>query len=363
MNNKTIKILILALLIAGVGLLSIYSSTYQKENKVWQQQIVWLGFGVICYLIVSNTDYRKLLDATYFLYGFMLFLLTVVYILGIVRLGAQRWLKFGGFNFQPSEMAKIVMIIFLARYFSQKSVYDVALTSRRLGIWQGLILPFIFTAIPMFLIVEQPDLGTALMLLFIFIAIIFSAGIKFRLVALFIAGMLVCLPVGWHFLRDYQRDRLMVFLNPDIDPLGAGYTLIQSKIAIGSGGFLGKGFLSGTQGQLHFLPESHTDFIFATFAEEWGFWGCIVLLVLYFFLIREGLFIAERTSDHFGKILAYGISLALGIQIFVNVAMTMGLMPVVGVPLPLMSYGGSSLVVTFVCLGILASIEKARAVF
>jgi rod shape determining protein RodA len=171
------------------------------------------------------------------------------------------------------------------------------------------------------------------------------------------------MPLLWYVLRDYQKDRLMVFLNPNIDPLGAGYTLIQSKIAIGSGGLFGKGWLSGTQGQLRFLPESHTDFIFASFAEEWGFLGSVILIFLYYFLIREALTIAQRSGDHFAKLLALGIALMLGLQVFVNISMTMGLMPIVGLPLPLMSYGGSSVVVTFIALGILVNIDKRRAVF
>jgi len=174
---------------------------------------------------------------------------------------------------------------------------------------------------------------------------------------------MVSLPVFWHFLRDYQKERLIVFLNPNIDPLGAGYTVIQSKIAIGSGGLRGKGWLAGTQSQLHFLPESHTDFIFATFAEQWGLFGSSILLLFYFLLIREGIQIGLRTHDYFGRLLAFGISLMLGLQVFINVAMNLGLAPVVGIPLPLMSYGGSSVFTTFISLGILANIDRKRSVF
>jgi rod shape determining protein RodA len=213
------------------------------------------------------------------------------------------------------------------------------------------------------LIIEQPDLGSGLMILFLFAALLYLTQVKLRYIALFIFIAALPAPFLWNFLRDYQKQRLLVFLNPNIDPLGAGYTVIQSKIAIGSGCFLGKGWLSGTQGQLHFLPEAHTDFIFATFTEEWGFLGAMVLLSLYFLLIRQGFLIAQRTQDDFGKLLAYGISLMLGIQVFTNVAMTMGLAPVVGLPLPLMSYGGSSVFVTFIALGILVSIDRKRAVF
>jgi len=192
---------------------------------------------------------------------------------------------------------------------------------------------------------------------------LYLTHVKPKYLIVLLAVVIFTAPVIWYILRDYQKERLMVFLNPNIDPLGAGYTLIQSKIAIGSGGFFGKGWLGGTQSQLHFLPESHTDFIFATFAEEWGFLGSAVLLLLYFLLAREGFQIASRTNDHFGRLLAYGISLMFAIQASINIAMTMGLMPIVGLPLPLMSYGGSSLAVTFIALGILVNIDKRRAVF
>jgi rod shape determining protein RodA len=228
---------------------------------------------------------------------------------------------------------------------------------------RAFILPFIFIAIPMGLIIEQPDLGSGAMVMIIFLAMLYLSGVRLRYILLFLLIGMLCFPVLWQILRDYQKDRLLVFLNPNIDPLGAGYTIIQSKIAIGSGGFLGKGWLCGTQSQLHFLPESHTDFIFATFAEEWGFLGSSVLLFLYYLLIRQGFAIAKRSGDNFGRLLAAGISFMLAIQIFINIAMNLGFAPVVGIPLPLMSYGGSSLFVTFLSLGILVNINKTRAVF
>ena len=367
MRNSTFTILIIAILISCIGILSIYSSTYQKENQQWKQiyrrQILWLLLGLTLFVLMSNFNYRRLWDATYFLYAFALFMLLLVFVLGAVRLGAQRWLKIAWFNFQPSETAKLIIVIFLARYFSTKSADDVSLLSGKFGIFRGLILPFIFVAIPVSLIVEQPDLGSALMILFVFITLLYLAGVKLKYMFIFLCIALVSLPILWQFLRDYQKERLLVFLNPNIDPLGAGYTVIQSKIAIGSGGIFGKGWLSGTQSQLHFLPESHTDFVFATFAEEWGFLGSIALLFLYYLLIRQGIRIAQRNGDHFGRLLAFGISLMLSIQVFINIAMNLGLAPVVGIPLPLMSYGGSSICVTFASLGILANIDKTRSVF
>lgn len=367
MRNTGLIILLIAILITSIGILTIYSSTYQREGKLWQviykRQIFWVILGLVLFLIISNFNYRWLWDWTFFLYALALCALLLVFVLGIVRLGAQRWLKLGWFNFQPSELAKLIMVIFLARYFSRKSVYSFSMLVNKFGILRALVLPFIFVAIPVGLIMEQPDLGSAATILFILIAMLYLCGVRPKYIIIFLLIIVLSLPILWHFLRDYQKGRLLVFLNPNIDPLGAGYTVIQSKIAIGSGGFFGKGWLSGTQSQLHFLPESHTDFIFATFAEEWGFWGSAALLVLYYFLIRQGIAISQRTSDPFGKFLALGISVMLGIQIFINIAMNMGLAPVVGLPLPLMSYGGSSILVTFISLGILANIDKTRNVF
>ena len=367
MRNPNFFILIIAILIVSLGILSIYSSTFQKEGKPWQdifkRQILWVILGLFIFFISSNFNYRRLWDWTYFLYAIGLLFLFLVFIIGVARLGAQRWLKIAWFNFQPSEFAKLILVIFLARYFSKKEVFDISLISGKLGIFRGLLLPFIFMAIPVCLVIEQPDLGSGLMIILLFVALLYVTGIKLRHIFIFLAVIALCLPLFWQSLRDYQKERLLVFLNPNIDPLGAGYTVIQSKIAIGSAGILGKGWLSGTQSQLHFLPEAHTDFIFATFTEEWGLLGSSVLLVLYYLLIQQGFLIAQRTQDHFGKLLAFGITLMLGIQIFINIAMNLGLAPVVGLPLPLMSYGGSSVVVTFIALGILVNIDKKRAVF
>jgi rod shape determining protein RodA len=365
--STTLKILIAAILIAVIGIMSIYSSASRKEGELWetlcQRQMIWVALGLLAFWFFSKFNYRWLWDWTYFIYAIVVFLLLLVFILGIVRLGAQRWLKLVWFNFQPSETAKLITIMFLAKYFSMKSVDDVALKASKFGLWRALILPFMFVAIPVFLIIEQPDLGSGAIVFMIFFIMLYLSNVKLRFIIIFLALLGLMIPVGWNFLREYQRDRILVFLNPNIDPLGAGYTVIQSRIAIGSGGFFGKGWLSGTQSQLKFLPESHTDFIFATFSEEWGFLGAVVLIGLYFFIIQQGIRIAERTSDHYGKLLALGISLMLAMQTCVNISMNMGLAPVVGLPLPLMTYGGSSVIVTFIALGILANVSKTRAVF
>lgn len=358
---------LIAILIALLGIASIYSNTYQEDNStgplLYQRQMIWLLFGLLFFLLISNFNYRRLWDITYVLYALMLGLLLSVFVLGVVRLGAQRWLRLAWFNFQPSEVAKLIMVIFLARYFSRKSASDIFLPVRRLGIMRSLFLPLVFTIIPVGLIIEQPDLGSSLMVLFIFLAMLFLSGVKLRYIVGFLLAGVICLPVVWQSLHGYQKERLLVFLNPNIDPLGAGYTVIQSKIAIGSGGFFGKGWLHGSQGQLHFLPEAHTDFIFATFAEEWGLFGCLLLLGLYYLLIKQGFKIAQRTQEPFGRLLAYGICLSLAMQVCINIAMNLGFAPVVGLPLPLMSYGGSSMVVTFIALGVLVNINKSRGVF
>ncbi|MFA5155895.1 MAG: rod shape-determining protein RodA [Candidatus Omnitrophota bacterium] len=367
MKKATLTILIIAVLICVIGILSIYSSNYQKEGEFWQsiyrRQILWACLGLCLFFAMANFNYRRLWDFTHILYGAVVFLLLLVFILGAVRLGAQRWLRFAWFNFQPSEVAKLMIVIFMAKYYSEKSSGDVSLSVSRQGIMHALLIPLFFVAVPAVLIVEQPDLGSGIMVMSVFAVIVFLAGVKLRYLFLLFALTAACFPVFWNFLRGYQKDRLMVFLNPNIDPLGAGYTVIQSKIAIGSGSLFGKGWLLGTQSQLHFLPESHTDFIFATFAEESGLAGSIILLLLYYILIRQGISIGRKTADSFGKLLAFGISFMLGIQVCVNIAMNLGLAPVVGIPLPLMSYGGSSLMVTFISLGILANIAKERSVF
>jgi rod shape determining protein RodA len=367
MRSTRWTILLLAVLLSLLGVLSIYSSTYQKEGLLWQsiyqRQILWVLLGLVLFFLLSRLDYLRLWDFAYFFYAAAILLLLLVFALGSVRLGAQRWIKIAWFNLQPAEVAKLAVVILLARYFSRKAVDDFAPAVAKQGIFSGVAVPLIYAAVPIALIIEQPDLGSAMMIFLIFLLMLYLTGLKMRYIIILAGLALVAGPFLWQGLRPYQRERIMVFLNPNIDPLGAGYTVIQSKIAIGSGGTFGKGWLSGTQGQLHFLPEAHTDFIFASFAEERGLLGASCLLLLYYLLLRQGLKIAGRTSEQFGRLLAQGVSFMLGWQIFLNVAMNCGLAPVVGLPLPLMSYGGSSVLVSFAALGILASIERRRTAF
>jgi rod shape determining protein RodA len=367
MRSHHLKIFAIALLINIIGIFTIYSITSQSSDPVlsalFKKQIIWSCIGIAGFFIMASLSYRRIWDAAYVLYAVALFLLLLVALTGIIKLGAQRWIKIFWLNFQPSELAKLATVILLAKYFSYRSIRDTGSSLRSFGLVRGLLLPLALVMIPMGLIIEQPDLGTALLLFFVFISMVYLSGVRMRYLLLLAGVILVASPVFWHFLRDYQKDRLLVFLNPNVDPLGAGYTVIQSKIAIGSGSFLGKGWLFGTQSQLRFLPESHTDFIFATFAEEWGWLGCVVLLSLFFLLLKYAQEIAAGTSDNFGRLLSLGISVMFGVQIIVNIFMTMGLAPVVGIPLILMSYGGSSVFITYVALGILANVNKERTVF
>jgi len=355
-------------LIMLIGLAVLYSSTFQKGQNplspIFAKQLGWFAAGIIMLVVSANFNYRRLHDFAYFIYGFTLLLLLVVLVLGREILGAQRWLEVGGMNFQPSELGKLAIIVILARWFCQKREFsNFSLSDKAAKFFQQLIVPFILVAVPMGLVFLQPDLGTALLYLFIFGMMLLVSDVP---IGYFLTPVVVGLslsPLFWHFLKDYQKDRLRVFLNPNIDPLGAGYTIIQSKIAIGSGRLFGKGWLSGTQSQLSFLPERHTDFIFGVLGEETGFLGSLIFILLFYILIRYALRIAEQTKDSFGSLLASGIAIVLAFQAVINLAMTIGICPVVGLVLPFVSYGGSSLVIFAILIGTLININKKRIVF
>jgi len=353
------RLLLLAVIICLIGLILLYSASYQRSLvsgvSFVVRQMIWVVIGLSALLIIANINYRKLVETSYILYAINLLFLVLVLFLGKVQLGAQRWLQLGNFVFQPSELAKVIIILVLAKYLGERDSRHQQ--TKKILVSLGIV------AVPLILILKQPDLGTATVFLPILFCMLYVWGAHLKYL-LGLAGIgLVCSPFLWHFLRDYQRQRLLVFLNPNIDPLGAGYTVIQSKIAIGSGGFLGKGWLAGTQNQLNFLPEHHTDFIFSVLGEEWGFLGSIVLILLYLFLINQGLKIAGQTKDVSGKLLAVGVTAMLSFQIIVNIGMSIGLMPITGLTLPLVSYGGSSLLMTMISIGILLSIKMRRTVF
>jgi rod shape determining protein RodA len=350
-----IWLLLVTVLILGIGMAVIYSATYDIEGANYPaRQFAWAGIGIIALFLGLLINYKVVMRFAYFLYFLNVGLLLLVLVSGRVVLGAQRWLYFGGFSFQPSELAKVTVIIVLARFLGDRK--------GRLTPW-GLACAFMLVFAPMIFVIQQPDLGTALVMLPILFVLLYMAEAPRRyLYGLVIAGLTVS-PFLWFILKDYQKSRLLVFLNPNIDPLGAGYATNQARIAVGSGGLFGKGWLSGTQTQLHFLPENRTDFVFATVGEEFGFIGAVVLLGLYAFIIIRGLQIAQQSRDGAGKLLASGISMMLLFHVFVNVGMAVGIVPVVGLPLPLVSYGGSCLVTMLLSIGLLMNVRMRRFTF
>jgi rod shape determining protein RodA len=284
-------------------------------------------------------------------------LLLLVLVAGKTSMGATRWLHLGFFNIQPSEPMKIVIIMTFARFFTSFQTMQ-GLSLRELG------LPLLILAVPALLIMKQPDLGTAIMIILIVGTIILYVGVRWSTIVTLVLAAIPSGYVGWHYLlRDYQKNRILNFVNPERDPLKSGYHLIQSKIAVGSGGLSGKGFMLGTQSQLRFLPEQHTDFAFSVFAEEWGFVGCLVVIVLYLLLVLWGLQVAARCNDRFGSLLAVGVTTMLGWHIIINMGMVIGLFPVVGVPLPFFSYGGTSMVTSMIGIGVLLNISMRRFMF
>ena len=338
----------------AIGLLFIYSSSMQRDTSYLFRQLTWMGLSLIVFLLLVSIPYSKIVGTAYLWYGLILFLLISVLLLGVVTKGAQRWLKLGDFNIQPSEFMKVALILALACCLTrQRDTFQH---------WSSLFLPLLLTFMPMVMIVKQPDLGSALLLLPVLFSVLYVAGCRTKhLVFLLLIGLL-CTPFLWrHGLKPYQRERLMVFVNPDIDPLNTGYTIIQSKIAIGSGMLWGKGWLHGTQNQLKFLPESHTDFIFAVVGEEWGFIGVLLVIFLYLVLVWRGFKIAQMTQEFSGRLLATGLTAMLASQILINIGMTAGFLPVVGLPLPLISYGGSSLFTTMISLALLENVRLRRS--
>lgn len=350
----------LVLVISLVGILNIYSATTPYKvvgEPYFIKQFYWLSFGIFISLAVCSIDYHLLEDFSYWLYGFLVFLLILVLVFGRTSMGATRWLKLGFFSMQPSEPMKIIIVITLAHFFNRFHS-EAGITVR------DLLFPLGILALPALLIMKQPDLGTAILVILVAVSMMFYVGLRWSTIVTF---ALVTIPVAWlgwaKFLRPYQKNRILDFINPERSRLGSGYHIIQSKIAVGSGGFLGKGFVRGTQSQLRFLPEQHTDFAFSVFAEEWGFVGCLVIIVLYLSLVLWGLNIARRCNDRFGSLLATGVSAMLFWHTVINMGMVIGIFPVVGVPLPFFSYGGTSMITSMVGIGILHSISMRRFMF
>ncbi len=338
------------LLLSATGLVVLYSASGQDFDTVLRQGLrVLLAFAVM--VLLAQVPSRSLRLWAPWVYGGGVLLLVVVLLAGDVGKGAQRWLDLGVVRFQPSEILKIGIPLAMAWYLSERPLPP--------GIGRVLIAAAI-TAIPCVLIAYQPDLGTALLACCSGLFALFLSGMRWRVLLGLVALAAASTPVLWHFMHDYQQRRVLTFLNPESDPLGSGYHIIQSKIAIGSGGTYGKGWLNGTQSNLDFLPERSTDFVFAVYGEEFGFIGAVLLLLLYVFLVLRGLTIAVQAQDSFERILAGSLSLTFFFYVFVNIGMVTGLLPVVGVPLPLMSYGGTSVVTLMAGFGILMAINSHR---
>ncbi|MBI5096893.1 MAG: rod shape-determining protein RodA [Nitrospirae bacterium] len=354
--------IIIFILITGV--LTIYSATYMNTGgntaPLYLKQIGWIITGMLFLFAGASIDYQTISKYAYPLYALSLILLILVMFIGSSGFGAQRWLSIGGLTFQPSELAKLATALALTRYFSDYPA-RYGYTVKELLFPGGLI------AVPVLLVLKQPDLGTGLIITFVSLILIYLVRVRSRFFGFSTLLVLMLFPFAWHILwenlKEYQKTRLLTFINPAADPTGTGYHVIQSKIAIGSGGFWGKGILESTQSHLNFLPARHTDFVFAVFAEEWGFFGVLVLLLLYVALISWGFDVALKARDRLGMLMASGIISIFALYCAINIGMTIGIVPVVGIPLPFMSYGGTSLITTLFSLGILFNIKKKRYLF
>jgi rod shape determining protein RodA len=349
------SLVLLLLLLAGIGFAMLYSAAGGSLEPWAMRQIARGAMGLVLMIVVAIVDIRFWMRWAYVFYFGALLMLVAVEIQGSVGMGAQRWLDLGVTQVQPSEIMKITLVLALARYFHGASVEDA-------GRIPFLLVPVLLVAAPVALVLKQPDLGTGLMLLMGTTAMLFVVGVRWWKFALGFAGVVAAVPLGWNFLRDYQKARVLTFLDPTRDPLGAGYHIIQSKIALGSGAMFGKGFLQGTQSHLNFLPEKQTDFIFTMLAEEFGMVGSLALLGLYLLMMLYGYAIAFRSTSQFGRLVAIGIVTAVFLAMFINIAMVMGMIPAKGSTLPMVSYGGSSLVVTMIGFGLLINVWVHRDV-
>lgn len=339
------------MLIVSISLLTVYSATKNRTNSFLKKELVWIFIGLIAFIIISFIDFRKYRKYSKIIYGFNFILLVSIYFVGTTRLGATRWIALGPINIQPSEFAKIFVILTFSELLVNKF-------SKGVGGWIGIIQTGIHILIPFLLILKQPDLGTSLVLVFLYYLLIFLGNVNLIPFLTLLGINISLIPVAYFFfLKDYQRSRILVFLNPEKDILGSGWNVIQSKIAVGSGRIFGKGLFNGTQNNLKFLPEAHTDFIFSVFSEEFGFVGAMILLGLYISLILKIIKIGQKSEDEYGKMLCFGIAGMIFFHSFVNMGMVMGMMPITGLPLLLMSYGGSSFLVTFTMLGIVHSVK------
>ncbi|MBB1127120.1 rod shape-determining protein RodA [Thiospirillum jenense] len=345
-----LPLLFALLLLCTVGLAVLFSATDRSADMI-EKQLLRLGLAFGLMLIIAQISPEKLRQWSLPLFVIGVIMLVAVEIIGDIGKGAQRWLDLGIIRFQPSELLKLAVPMMLARFFASGT-----LPPSLPRVFGAIVL----TAVPVLLIARQPDLGTSLLVLSAAGVTLFLAGISWKLIALFLTLIGSAMPLLWLFLHDYQRQRVLMFLDPQSDPLGSGYHIIQSQIAIGSGGVYGKGWFQGTQSHLEFLPERSTDFIFAVFGEEFGLIGIVLLLTLYLMIVLRGLYIAARSQDIYSRLLVGALTMLFFVYIFVNTGMVVGLLPVVGVPLPLISYGGTSLVTIMVGFGIMMSVHTAK---
>lgn len=357
-----INLIIVILALNVIGLINLYSATHGPTStdvaSLFVQQFLWLAVGWTVFLVVTLVDYAVVTRIALLVYVLNLGAILYVTFFGKVALGAQRWIDLGFFRYQPSETMKLALIMLMAKILSNRTSLGAGMGLKELTV------PLICLLIPFGFVVEQPDLGTAMMLAAIGGSMLIFAKIKKIIIATLITLGIIALPVAWKFvLHDYQKNRVLTFLSPTNDPRGTGYNSIQSKIAVGSGRFFGKGFMKGTQSQLEFLPERHTDFIYSVLSEEHGFVGSIAVVGLFCFLFLTGIRIAMNARDKFGALLTVGVLSYVFWHMFVNIGMVIGLLPIVGVPLPLLSYGGSSMLTTMAGMGLISSVAYRRYLF
>lgn len=340
----------LVLTLSCVGFVLLYSAGGGSFAPWAQSQAIKFLLGFVCMIGIACLDINDLMRYAYIAYGVALVLLIAVHIFGMIGMGAQRWINLGFIRLQPSELMKISLVLTLACYYHRLSLEEIESP-------KFLIAPLLLIFIPALLVLKQPDLGTTLLLVAIGISIMFAAGVRIQYFVVAFITLIGSLPVVWSLLRTYQKQRVLTFLNPEKDPLGSGYHIMQSKIALGSGGVFGKGFLQGTQSHLNFLPEKQTDFIFTMFCEEFGLVGAIGLIAIYALLIFQCLMISVRCRSSFGRLMGFGMAMSLFVYVFINMAMVIGLVPVVGIPLPFVSYGGTSLITLMVGFGLLLNVD------
>lgn len=340
-------------ILAAVGVTMLYSAANGSWHPWALNQLLRFGIGLVVMITLALVDVKYFMRYAYIFYFGVLLLLIIVEVGGHIGMGAQRWINLGFIKLQPSELMKIALVLALARYFHGTSLQNIE-TMR------GIMVPLLMVLVPSLLVMTQPDLGTALMLVFTAGAMFFAVGVQLWKFGIVLLGGIISLPIAWNLLHDYQQNRVLTFLDPERDPLGAGYHIIQSKIALGSGGVFGKGFLKGTQSHLNFLPEKHTDFIFTMLSEEFGMIGAIFVVLVNILILAYSYAFALRTTSYFGKLAAVGLATNFFLYVMINMAMVLGLIPVVGVPLPLISYGGTVILSVMAAFGIILSVNINR---